>query len=101
MEATKQDQITQALERCETAHAAAEAAIIAKDAKQAPPLVFEALAVTLDALALCSRANVINPIENLLPSAVYYVRLLQTLAIDPFDLAQRLTVGSSIGVGER
>lgn len=97
MEATQQ-QITEALERAEVAAQATDKALEAHDAKQAPALIYETLTLTLEALALCARAGQINPLENLLPNAVFYVRILQTLSADPFTAVSKLKIGSSVGV---
>lgn len=94
------DEMTAALERAEIAGHAAQKAIDARDAKQAPPLIYEVLTHTLDALALCARAGELNALQNLAPNVTYYVRVLTALAADPFDAVQRIGLGSSIGVGE-
>lgn len=98
MEAMNQEVITEALMRAETAGQAADKAMDARDAKQAPALLFETLSLTLEALAMCARAGQINALENLLPNAVYYVRVIQALSVSPFDAVKKIGIGSSIGV---
>lgn len=98
MEVMNQELITKALERAETAGQASNKAIEARDAKQAPALIYETLTLTLEALAMCARAGRLNPLENLLPNAIYYVRVIQALEVSPFDAVKKIGLGSSIGV---
>ncbi len=93
-----QEQIAAAFERAEIAHRAAEKAIDARDAKQAPPLIYETLVHTLEAMTMCARAGVLNPLENITPSVTFYVRVLQLIAEAKFDDVAKLKIGSSIGV---
>lgn len=95
---TTNDDLTAALYRAEEASRAADAAITARDASQAPALIRETLALTLEALAMSARVGALNPLENLLPNAVYYVRLLQVFEASPFDAIAKVKIGSSIGL---
>ncbi len=88
--------INAALERAEVSAQVAQRAIDARDTKSAPALIEETLAHTLDALALCARDGRLNVLENLLPNAVYYVRVLGALNADPFDAVRKIGCGSSI-----
>lgn len=89
--------IEQALERAIVSGQAAEKAIEARDSKQAPALVYETLHMTLEALALCARAGQLNSLQNLLPNAVYYVRVLNAFDKSPFDEIEKISIGSSVG----
>lgn len=98
MDMNNEAALTQALERAEVASTAAQRAVDARDAKQAPGLIYETLVHTLEALALAARAGQLGVLQNLTPNAVFYVKVLTALNVDPFDAVRGIGIGSSIGV---
>ncbi len=89
--------ITEALNLAEVSSAAAQKAIDARDINHAPPLIYETLAHTLEAMALAARHGELGVLQNLMPSATFYVKVLTKLAADPFDGVNAIDIGSSIG----
>lgn len=99
MKTKNRKQLEAVLERATVAAMAADKAVETRDLKRAAPAVRQVLKLTCEAMALCSPAQ-LNVLQNLMPNAVFYTRVLSELAVDPFDAVARLKIGSSIGVAQ-
>ncbi len=93
---SKRAQLEATLERATLASVEAEKAVEARDLKRAIAAVSKCNALTCEALAMGSAQGQLGMVQNLMPNAVYYTRVLSELSVDPFDAVSRLTIGSSI-----
>ena len=87
------------LERAATASVEAEKAVASRDLRRAIKAVSKVNAITCAALALGAQQNKLGLVQNLMPNAVYYTKVLSELSVDPFEAVERLRVGSSIMAG--
>lgn len=93
---SKRQALETVLERATVAAIAADKAVESRDLKRAIAAVSKCNALTCEALALGSAQGQLNMVQNLMPNAVFYTRVLSELAVDPFDAVARLKIGSSI-----
>lgn len=97
MDAITEKKLMDTLNAAEASNIAAQRAIDERDEAAVRALVSEALGHTFTVLALATVAGKLDLVQNLTPSAVYFVEVLTALEVSAFDRIAALKCGSSIG----